>query len=154
MRLYPTSKTSASIKSITFSRKMLYTNSVKFIWKFHFSILVPRIISKPYLKRPVKVTKDFPVKMTCNVASHFVLHDADIYWLKNGFQKLKFKRKIGNQADRENLIQSTTIELSASSNDSYSHQGYYQCVVFARRFMKEEVRSSKFQLQFQGNFSM
>ena len=89
--------------------------------------------------------------MTCNVASHFKLHDADMYWLKNGFEKLKL-RKIRNQADRDGLLQSTTIELSASSNDSYSYQGYYQCVVFARRFMKEEVRSLKLQVQFQGNF--
>ena len=82
-----------------------------------------------------------------------MLHDADMYWLKNGFEKLKF-RKIGNQADRDSLLQSTTIELPATSNDSYSHQGYYQCVVFARRFMKEEVLSSKLQIQFQGSFSM
>ena len=81
-----------------------------------------------------------------------MLHDADVYWLKNGFEKLK-RRKIGNQADRDSLLQSTTIELSATSNDSYSHQGYYQCVVFARRFMKEEVLSSKLQVQFQGSFS-
>ena len=115
--------------------------------------LVPQIVSKPYLERPVKVAKDFPVNITCNVASHFTLHDVDMYWLKNGFEKLKF-RKIVNQADRGNLLQSMTIELSASSNDSYSHQGYYQCAVFARRFMKEEVRSSKLQLQIQGNFSV
>ena len=82
-----------------------------------------------------------------------MLHDADVYWLKNGFEKLK-RRKTGNQADRDSLLQSTTIELSATSNDSYSHQGYYQCVVFARRFMKEEVLSSKLQIQFQGSFSM
>ena len=91
--------------------------------------------------------------MTCNVASHFLLHDADVYWLKNGFEKLKF-RKIRNQANRDGLLQSTTVELSATSNDSYSYQGYYQCVVFARRFMKEEVRSSKLQVQFQGKFSI
>ena len=91
--------------------------------------------------------------MTCNVASHFLLHDADVYWLKNGFEKLKF-RKIGNQVDRDGLLQSSTIELPATSNDSYSYQGFYQCVVFAPRFMKEEVRSSKLQVQFQGKFSM
>ena len=76
-----------------------------------------------------------------------------MYWVKNGFEKLKF-RKIVNQADRGSLLQSMTIELPASFNDSYSHQGYYQCIVFARRFMKEEVISSKLQLQFQGNFLM
>ena len=105
------------------------------------------------MDRLVKAAKDFPVNVTCNVASHFLLDDADVYWLKNGFEKLKF-RKIVNQPDRDGFLQSTTIELSATSNDSYSYQGYYQCVVFARRFMKEEVRSSKLQLQFQGKFSM
>ena len=89
--------------------------------------------------------------MTCNIASHFTLHDADMYWLKNGFKKLKLRR-IRNEADGDSLLQSTTIELPVFSNDSYIRQGYYQCVVFAPRFMKEEIRSSKLQLQFQGNF--
>ena len=91
--------------------------------------------------------------MTCKVASHFTLHDADVYWLKNGFEKLKF-RKLRNQADGDSLLQYTTIELSATSNDSYGHQGYYQCAVFAQRFMKKEVLSSKLQVQFQGIFSI
>ena len=108
---------------------------------------------KPCLDRPVKAAKDFPVNLTCVIASHFLLHDADVYWLKNGFEKLKF-RKIGNQTDRDCLLQSTIIELSAASNNSYGYQGYYQCVVFSRRFMKEEVRSSKLQLQFEGKLSM
>ena len=101
----------------------------------------------------MKVATDFPVNMTCNVASHFLLHDADLFWLKNGIEKFKF-RKIRSQADKDGLLQSTTIELSGSSNDSYSYQGYYQCVVFAPKFMKEEVKSSKLQVQFQGKFSM
>ena len=89
--------------------------------------------------------------MTCNIASHFELHDADMYWFKNGFEKLKFRR-IRGEAHGGSSLQSTTIELTSSSNDSYSHQGYYQCVIFARKCMKKEVRSSKLQLQFQGNF--
>ena len=105
------------------------------------------------MEKPVKAAKDFPVNMTCNVASHFTLLNADMYWLKNGFEKLKF-RKFGNYADGDNFIQSMTIELSASSNDSYSYQGYYQCVVYAQRLMKEEVKSSKLHVQFQGNFFM
>ena len=105
------------------------------------------------MEQPVKTAKDFPVNMTCNVVSHFTLHDADVYWLKNGFEKLEFG-KIRKQDDRDSLLQSMTIELSATSNDSYSHQGYYQCVIFAPRFMKEEILSSKLQVQFQGNFSM
>ena len=116
-----------------------------------FQFLGPRIVSKPYLERPVKSAKDFPVNMTCNIASHFILHDTDIYWSKNGFEKLKFRR-IQNEANGDSLLQSTTIELTSSSNDSYSHQGYYQCVIFAPRFMNKEVRSSKLQVQFQGNF--
>ena len=105
-------------------------------------------MSKPYFDRPVKAAKDFAVNMTCNIACHFLLHETDMYWLKNGFEKLKFKTT-GNQ---EGLLQSTTIELAATSNDSYIYQGYYQCVVFAPRFMKEEVRSSKLQVQFEGKF--
>ena len=113
--------------------------------------LEPRIVSKPYLQRPLKSVKDLPINMTCNIASHFILHDTDMYWLKNGFKKLKFRR-IQNEADGDSLLQSTTIELPACSNDSYIRQGYYQCVVFAPRFMKKEITSSKLQLQFQGNF--
>ena len=107
-------------------------------------------MSKPYFGRPVKAAKDVAVNMTCNIASHFSLYETDVYWLKNGFENLKFKTT-GNQ---EGLLQSTTIALAATSNDSYIYQGYYQCVVFAPRFMKEEVRSSKLQVQFEGKFSM
>ena len=117
--------------------------------KLLFLTLVPQIVSMA-LERPVKSAKDFPVNMTCSIASHFILHDADIYWFKNGFEKSKFRR-IRNEADGDSLLQSTTIELTSSSNDSYSHQGYYQCFIFAPRFMKEEVRSPKLQIQFQGN---
>ena len=115
-----------------------------------FQFLEPQIVSEPYLERPVKSAKDFPVNMTCNIASHFIFHDTDIYWFKNGFKKMKFRR-IRNQADGDNLLQSATIEFPVFSKDSYIHQGYYQCVIFAPRFMKEEIRSSKLQLQFQGN---
>ena len=113
--------------------------------------LEPRIVSKPCLERPVKSAKDFPVNMTCNIASHFKLHDTDIYWFKNGLKTSKLTR-IRNEAHGGSLLQSTTIELPVFSNESYIHQGYYQCVVFAPRFMKEEIISSKLQLQFQGNF--
>ena len=107
-------------------------------------------MSKPYFDRTVKAAKDLTVNMTCNVASHFLLRETDVYWLKNGFEKLKFKTT-GNQ---EGLLQSTTIELAATSNDSYIYQGYFQCVAFAPRFMKEEARSSKLQVQFEVKFSM
>ena len=158
-RIYSANKASATFKSVTFFRKNSCTLcktcysyiSLNSYQTTNSQFLGPRIISKPYFKRPVKSAKDFPVNMTCNIASHFMLHDADVYWLKNGFEKLKY-RKIRNHTDEESVLQSTTIELSASSNDSYSHQGYYQCVVFAQRFMKKEVKSSKLQLQFQGNF--
>ena len=62
-------------------------------------------MSKPYFDRPVKAAKDFAVNMTCNIASHFLLHETDVYWLKNGLEKLKFETT-GNQ---EGLLQSTTI---------------------------------------------
>ena len=91
--------------------------------------------------------------MKCNIASHFPLHDGDVYWIKNGFNKLN-PNKIQNHSDGNRTFQSASIELSVSFNDSYKHQGYYQCVVFVQKFMKKEVKSSKLHVQFQGNFFM
>lgn len=39
-------------------------------------------------------------------------------------------------------------------NVKYPIQGYYQCAIFNASYMKEEVRSQKVHLQFQGNVSI
>ena len=40
---------------------------------------------------------------------------------------------------------------SFQSDEKYRIQGYYQCVVFNSSYMKEQARSEKLHLQFQGN---
>ena len=39
-------------------------------------------------------------------------------------------------------------------NVKYPIQGYYQCAIFKSGYMKEEARSQKVHLQFQGNVSI
>ena len=79
------------------------------------------------------------------------MNDADVYWIKNGFDKLNYS-KIQKHSDGGHLLQLASVELSYSANDSYSYQGYYQCVVFAATFMKQEVISPKLHVQVQGIF--
>lgn len=91
--------------------------------------------------------------MTCKIASHFSLSDADVFWIKNGFDKLSYS-KIGKHSDGGRLFQLASIELSPSANDSYGYQGSYQCSVFVEKFMKKELTSPKLHIQVQGNFLM
>ena len=43
---------------------------------------------------------------------------------------------------------------SFAGDEKYCIQGYYQCAVFNASYMKEEARSKKLYLQFQGNVFM
>lgn len=87
--------------------------------------------------------------MRCFIVSHFNLSDGDVYLLKNGFEKLRIGGFV--QVNPENaLAQIYDTEAQNFSNNIYSAQGFYQCVVFTPRFMKREVKSQKLQIQFQG----
>ena len=111
-----------------------------------YVFLEPRIVSGPYLQNLVISAKDFPVKIECKIASHFILKVTEVYLLRNGFTKLSSSVQniyIGHQ--------SVSTVLQASLNESYNTQGYYQCVVFVSNIMRQEVISKKLHFQFQGN---
>ena len=84
------------------------------------------------------------------MASHFILKDTEVYWLKNGFKILSFT-SIRNVTVGNLSYQLASTVVQAPLNESYSAQGYYQCVVFASKIMRREVTSKKLHLQFPGN---
>lgn len=111
-----------------------------------YVFLEPRIVSGPYLQNLVTSVKDFPVKIECKIASHFILKATEVYLLRNGFTKLS--------SSVQNIYtghQSVSTVLQSSLNESYNTQGYYQCVVFVSNIMRQEVMSKKLHFQFQGN---
>ena len=53
----------------------------------------PKIISQPSFEAPFNITKDLNRFTTvnligCCIASHFNLSQTEVYWLKNGYEKL------------------------------------------------------------------
>ena len=93
--------------------------------------------------------------MRCNITSHFKPNISDLYWLKNGFRRIAVTEDQTNisevlQSNNTSLIQPYRAILQYRVNHNYSVQGYYQCAVFAPRFMTHKVISTKLQLQFKG----
>ena len=104
-------------------------------------------MSIPSFDSPVKSNN--LVRMRCLIVSHFNLSDGDVYLLKNGLEKLSVGGFVQvNSENASTQIYETTVQNL--STNIYSAQGFYQCVVFTRRFMKREVKSQKLQIQFQG----
>lgn len=82
------------------------------------------------------------------VALQLILTCHSVYWLKNGYEKIQL-----NLSDRIPKG-GGVVKLPNHSfigNEKFIIQGYYQCVVFDPNYMKEEVRSEKLRLKFQGN---
>ena len=69
-----------------------------------------------------------------------------VYWLKNGYEKIHLN--ISDVIPEGGGV----VKLANNSfavDEKYPIQGYYQCAVNAS-YMKEEARSEKLHLQFQG----
>ena len=78
----------------------------------------------------------------CRIISYFNLTNSDIYWLKDGIQKIMSKVANANkQYSMENL---------QFVRSSYQNQGFYQGVVFSRGYMKRPIISEKIHIQFAG----
>ena len=113
--------------------------------------LEPRF--KPYI-----TTNNLTVEsLRCNITSHFKPNMSDLYWLKNGFRKIALTEDQMNinkvfQSNNPSPIQPYRAILQYRVNHNYSVQGYYQCAVFAPRFMTHKAISTKLQLQFRGKF--
>ena len=74
-----------------------------------------------------------------------------MYWLKNGYEKIHLN--ITNVIPMGGGVVKLTNN-SFAGDEKYCIQGYYQCAVFNASYMKEEARSKKLHLQFQGNVFM
>lgn len=114
--------------------------------------LEPRL--KPYI-----TTNDSAIEsLRCIITSHFKPNIFDFYWLKNGFRKIALNEEQANisgvlQSNNTSLLQPYRAILQYRVNHNYSVQGYYQCAVFAPRFMTHKAISTKLQLQFQGKIA-
>ena len=86
--------------------------------------------------------------MGCSIASHFNLSETEVYWLKNGHEKI-YLNISGAVPKGEGVVK--LINNSFKVDEKYLIQGYYHCVVFNARYMRKEARSKKLHLQFQGN---
>ena len=110
-------------------------------------IIEPKIISQPSFEAPFNTTKDSVNLIGCSIATHFNLSDTEVYWLKNGYEKIQLN--ISDRIPKGGGV----VKLPNHSfigNEKFIIQGYYQCVVFDPNYMKEEVRSEKLHLKFQG----
>ena len=86
----------------------------------------------------------------CRIATHFNLSSTAVYWLKNGFEKTGFTIG-GNIPEGGGVFQLRGKGFEVEPQRKYTIQGYYQCAVYDTRYMKEEVRSERLDVQFQGN---
>ena len=86
----------------------------------------------------------------CTIATHFNLSSTAVYWLKNGFEKTDFTIS-ENIPEGGGVFQLRDKGFQVESQRKYAIQGYYQCAVYDTRYMKEEVRSERLDVQFQGN---
>ena len=118
------------------------------IYVYHTFFVEPKIISQPSFETPFNTTKDFVKLIGCNIATHFNLSGAEVYWLKNGYEKIHLN--ISDVIPEGGGVVKLTDD-SFKSDEKYRIQGYYQCVVFNSSYMKEQARSEKLHLQFQGN---
>ena len=99
-------------------------------------------MQQPKFLRPFKNEGDDIIIRGCRTISYFNLTNSDIYWLKDGIQKIMSKvASVNREYSMENL------QFTWSS---YQIQGFYQCVVFSRGYMKRLIMSEKIHVQFAG----
>ena len=122
-----------------------------FIYRSLFFFIEPKFISQPSFGAPFTTTEDYVNLTGCIVATHFNLTKNEIYWLKNGYEKIHLN--ISDVIPKGGGVVKLTNN-NFGVNVKYPIQGYYQCVIFNASYMKEEARSKKVHLQFQGNVSI
>lgn len=145
------------------SRKYLRYRKSSVLLLYQSNLLITYLIYfflepcfKAYFVTPFESATKSHIKLKCNMTSHFKPNYTDIYWLKNGFKKIRLNEdhtsiSIVSLRNNLSLIQSYNSILEIQMHRNYSVQGYYQCVIFTPMFMTQEARSQKLQLQFQGN---
>ena len=125
-----------------------------FIYRLHVVaknfFIEPKIISAPSACKPFTTTKDEVFLSGCRIATHFNLSSTTVYWLENGLEKTGFTSS-GNIPEGGSVFQLTGKDFEVEPQMKFTIQGYYQCAVFDTRYMKEEVRSERLDVQFHGN---
>ena len=124
-----------------------------YLWtpcSYIFFFIEPKILSGPSAESPFNTTEDEVFLIGCRIATHFNLSSTAVYWLKNGFEKTGFTRS-GNIPEGGGVFQLRSNGFEVDPTSKYTIQGYYQCAVFDPLYMKEEVRSKRLDVQFQGN---
>ena len=132
-----------------FSIKKIKVNYFQHIDEHNFVIfLFPKCDLAPKIVQQAKFVRHFEnegddVSITgCRIISYFNLTNSDIYWLKDGIQKVMSEvASFNKQYSMENL------QFAPSS---YQNQGFYQCVVFSKGYMKRPIISEKIHVQFAG----
>ena len=72
----------------------------------------------------------------------------EIYWLRNGYKKTHLNINHGiPKGGGVVKLRNNNFKVKLK----YPIQGYYQCAIFNASYMREEARSQKLHLQFQGN---
>lgn len=99
-------------------------------------------MQQPELVRPFKNEGDNVSIRGCQVISCFNLTNSEIYWLKDGVQKI-----ILNVTSVSNGYLMENLQFTKSS---YQNQGFYQCAVFSRGYMKSPILSERIHIQFAG----
>ena len=130
-----------SIKKIRLNFFGSLINTI-FFFLFPKSDLASKIVQQPKFLRPFKNEGDKVLITGCRIISYFNLTNSDIYWLKDGIQKIMSEiGSVNKQYSMENL---------QFIRSSYQNQGFYQCVVFSKGYMKSPIMSEKIHVQFAG----
>ena len=79
----------------------------------------------------------------CQLQSVFPITNNDVYFVRNAFENIN--ATVTSNKVMENLI----IDLS-----SFQDHGFYQCGLFASKYMTKEIRSDSISLQFEGKQAM
>ena len=129
-------------------RNMLSLEKVENFIFLTVSISAPYFTKHPEFRTPVKIITDNTFLFACNFASHFNISESDVYWLKNGYEKVQIGLSGRNPIVAMGGSVLRTLDI-AFEVPTYFDQGSYQCVVY-NRYTKREVKSRKLHLQYEG----
>ena len=118
--------------------------SIISLFFYSFFYLEPRFINQPKFQLKPKTVGDKLILLGCNIQNEHLFTQDDFYFLKHGSHRINtnYNPKYGN-ATMAGLLLNVT---------SYRDQGYYQCAVFNKTFMENEVKSGNVTVHLEGLF--
>ena len=96
-------------------------------------------INRPSFLSQHKNVGDSVIIAGCQLQSIFPITNNDVYFVRNAFENIN--ATVTSNKVMENLIIDTS---------SFQDHGFYQCGLFASKYMTEEIRSDSINLQFEG----